>query len=103
MGVAWKAVILVVGGTTVALGLAMIVLPGPALLVIPLGLAILATQFVWARRLLDRVRREIHDNIENVRADVRTFRDHRRTPPSSGPPTNDSAEPGATEEHSCRT
>jgi hypothetical protein len=30
----------------------MIVLPGPAMIVIPLGLAILATEFPWARRLL---------------------------------------------------
>jgi len=31
-----------------------IVLPGPAILVIPLGLAILATEFVWARKLLNK-------------------------------------------------
>jgi tellurite resistance protein TerC len=34
----------------------MIVLPGPAIVVIPIGLAILATEYVWARRLLDRVK-----------------------------------------------
>jgi tellurite resistance protein TerC len=102
VAVAWKAVILVVGGTTVALGLAMIVLPGPALLVIPLGLATLATQFLWARRLLDRVRREIHDGIAHVRADVRSVRDHRRTPRPSGQPVSESDEPELTEEHTCR-
>jgi hypothetical protein len=32
----------------------MIVLPGTAILVIPLGLAILATEFVWARKLLNK-------------------------------------------------
>lgn len=47
----------VVGGTVLLIGTAMIVLPGPALIVIPAGLAILATEFVWARRLLRRVRR----------------------------------------------
>ncbi len=31
-----------------------IVLPGPTILVIPLGLAILATEFVWARKLLNK-------------------------------------------------
>ena len=36
----------------------MIVLPGPAFVVIPLGLGILAVEFRWARRLLDRVRHE---------------------------------------------
>jgi len=34
----------------------MLVLPGPGLIVAPAGLAILATEFVWARRLLARVR-----------------------------------------------
>jgi tellurite resistance protein TerC len=55
----WRAVVLVVGFTVVAVGVAMIVLPGPAVVVIPAGLAILATEFVWARRLLDRVKAEI--------------------------------------------
>lgn len=35
-------------------GLAMLFLPGPAILVIPIGLAILSLEFVWAERLLDR-------------------------------------------------
>jgi uncharacterized protein (TIGR02611 family) len=46
----------VVGSTVLLLGIAMIVLPGPALLLIPLGLAILATEFLWARRLLRQAR-----------------------------------------------
>ena len=37
----------------------MIVLPGPAIVVIPIGLAILATEFLWARKLLDRVKERI--------------------------------------------
>jgi tellurite resistance protein TerC len=41
------------------IGIAMIVLPGPAILVIPLGLAILATEFVWARRLLKRLKDKV--------------------------------------------
>jgi len=39
------------------LGLAMIVLPGPAIVVIPAGLAILATEFIWAKRWLAKGRR----------------------------------------------
>lgn len=42
------------GGTVLLIGFAMIVLPGPALIVIPAGLAILATEFIWARRALRR-------------------------------------------------
>lgn len=53
---AWRLVIGLLGTTVVAVGLAMIFLPGPAFVVIPLGLAILAIEFVWARRLLRRIR-----------------------------------------------
>jgi len=51
-----RAVVAVIGGTVLALGIAMIVLPGPAILVIPLGLAILATEFLWARNLLHKTK-----------------------------------------------
>ncbi|MGQ9858088.1 MAG: PGPGW domain-containing protein [Thermodesulfobacteriota bacterium] len=53
----------VVGGTVVLIGLAMVVLPGPATLVIPAGIAILATEFVWARRLLDRTREKFNETL----------------------------------------
>lgn len=46
----------IVGGTITLIGVALIVLPGPAIVVIPLGLSILATQFKWARRLLRKAR-----------------------------------------------
>ena len=49
-------VVAVVGGTVLALGIALIVLPGPAFIVIPAGLAILAIEFAWARRWLNKVR-----------------------------------------------
>lgn len=39
--------------TVLLLGLAMTVLPGPAIVVIPVGLGMLAAQFSWARRLAD--------------------------------------------------
>jgi uncharacterized protein (TIGR02611 family) len=51
-----RATIAVVGSTVILLGLAMVVLPVPAILVIAGGLAILATEFLWARRLLVEVR-----------------------------------------------
>jgi len=53
----------VVGGTVLAIGLALIVLPGPALVVIPLGLAILGAEFAWARRWLRKVRQRSNDLI----------------------------------------
>jgi len=51
-----RVVVGVVGGTIVALGVVMVVLPGPALLVIPIGLAILGLEFAWARRWLRRLK-----------------------------------------------
>jgi uncharacterized protein (TIGR02611 family) len=48
--------IFVVGGTVLAIGIAMILLPGPAFIVIPAGLAILAIEFAWARRWLRSAR-----------------------------------------------
>jgi tellurite resistance protein TerC len=49
-----KVIVAVVGSTVLAIGVALIVLPGPAVIVIPAGLTILATEFVWARRVLRR-------------------------------------------------
>lgn len=54
-----RLVILAVGGTVVLVGVIMIVTPGPALLVIPAGLAILSLEFLWARRLLQNARRYV--------------------------------------------
>lgn len=51
-----RVIIGVVGGTILLLGLALIFLPGPAFVVIPVGLAILATEFAWARRYLNRAK-----------------------------------------------
>jgi len=51
-----RIIVGVIGGTVLIIGLALIVLPGPAFLVIPLGLGILATEFLWARRWLRKVR-----------------------------------------------
>jgi hypothetical protein len=51
-----RVVIAVVGGTVLALGIALVVLPGPAFIVIPAGLAILAIEFAWAKRWLRSAR-----------------------------------------------
>ena len=59
LGQAKRLIIIVIGFTILAVGVAMVVLPGPAVVVIPIGLAILATEFIWARRLLDTVKERI--------------------------------------------
>jgi hypothetical protein len=51
-----KIVYSVLGVTTLLIGIVMIVLPGPAIVVIPLGLAILASEYAWARRIIRRGR-----------------------------------------------
>ena len=51
-----RIIVAVVGGTVLTVGFALLVLPGPAFLAIPAGLAILATEFVWARRWLRKGR-----------------------------------------------
>ena len=62
-----RLVVAVVGSTVLLIGLALIFLPGPAFVVIPIGLAILGLEFAWARRLLHRVRRTISEQARNVR------------------------------------
>ena len=52
-GLVYRVVFVVAGFTVVLGGLAMLVLPGPALAVIPIGLAMLALEFAWAERLLE--------------------------------------------------
>jgi tellurite resistance protein TerC len=49
-------IIAVIGTTVVLIGVALIILPGPAFIVIPIGLAILASEFIWARRVVKRGR-----------------------------------------------
>jgi tellurite resistance protein TerC len=73
-----KAVILIVGSSVLIIGLAMVLLPGPAIVVIPLGLAILGVEFAWARRWLSSAKRMIADGrrgISNVVRDRRGRRD----------------------------
>jgi uncharacterized protein (TIGR02611 family) len=59
LGQAKRLIVTVIGFTILAAGIAMIVLPGPAVVVIPVGLAILATEFIWARKLLVAVKERI--------------------------------------------
>jgi tellurite resistance protein TerC len=52
-----KLAVAIAGFGVLAAGVALIVLPGPAVVVIPIGLAILAREFPWASRLLTWLRR----------------------------------------------
>jgi uncharacterized protein (TIGR02611 family) len=59
LGQARRLVVIVIGFTILAAGVAMIVLPGPAIIVVPAGLAILSTEFIWAKKLLVAVKERI--------------------------------------------
>ena len=61
-----RIVIGILGGTVVLMGVAMLVLPGPALIVIPAGLAILALEFAWARRWLRIARARSQQVLEHL-------------------------------------
>ena len=47
-----------VGFTLLIIGIVMIATPGPGALTILLALGVLAAEFVWARRLLDRLKEQ---------------------------------------------
>lgn len=55
-----RIVIGIIGFTVLIIGILLIILPGPAFIVIPAGLAILATEFLWARRLLEKMRERMN-------------------------------------------
>jgi uncharacterized membrane protein YbaN (DUF454 family) len=61
-----KIIVAVVGFTVLIIGLIMVVLPGPAIVVIPLGLTILASEFVWARHWLIRVKATIRKTAKSI-------------------------------------
>ena len=56
----------VVGSVLVVGGLAMLVLPGPGILVVIAGLAVLGTQYAWAQRALDETKRRAKGARERV-------------------------------------
>lgn len=63
-----RVVIAVLGSTIIVIGIVMIVAPGPALIVIPIGLAVLGIEFAFARRWLKSLRETISNGLAGVRA-----------------------------------
>jgi uncharacterized protein (TIGR02611 family) len=62
-----RVIVSVIGATVLLIGVALLVLPGPAFIVIPIGLAILATEYAWARRWLKKVR-QMASNVVSSRS-----------------------------------
>ncbi len=61
-----RVITLVIGLTIIMLGAVLLLLPGPGLVTIIFGLAILGTEFVWAKRLLKR----FGDSANNIKNSV---------------------------------
>ncbi len=83
-----RVVVGVVGGTVVLLGCAMLVLPGPAFIVIPVGLGILGLEFAWARRWLRKLK-------ETAAATASKFQTNANGPADPEPAVSETSEPPA--------
>ena len=59
LDLAYRLVVGVIGTAVVLAGIALIPLPGPGWLIVFAGLALLATEFAWAGRLLDFARSKV--------------------------------------------
>jgi len=66
-----RLIVAIIGGLVLLVGLAMIVLPGPAFVVVPLGLGILSTEFSWARRWLHKARTFFKQAAHKARSSLR--------------------------------
>jgi len=72
-----RIVVAVIGGSILLIGIAMVILPGPAIIVIPIGLGVLGLEFAWARYWLRKLRATATDVVNRVR---------RRPKPEPPPP-----------------
>ena len=82
-------VVAVIGGTVVLAGVIMIFTPGPATIVVPAGIAILATEFAWAKRLLERAKRLIEGRARRRKARQEAEQQCESPSPPPLPPTPD--------------
>lgn len=62
-----RVAVAVIGFTVLAIGIVLIVTPGPAFVVIPIGLGILAVEFAWARRWLEKIKEKAQQGADYVR------------------------------------
>lgn len=83
-----RIVVCVVGGTVLLFGLVLMFTPGPALIVIPIGLGILGLEFVWARRWMLKLSRRagMEKQVRRVLGD-------------SGVPPEEERAPGSDQDH----
>ena len=74
-----RIAVAVVGTTVLIIGVVMLIAPGPAIIVIPIGLAILGIEFAWARSWLSKVRQKIsRQNASDLGERAEAHRDRHR-------------------------
>lgn len=91
-----RVVVFVIGMTVMGFGVVLLFTPGPAIVVIPAGLAILATEFVWARRLMRKARSAVEDGRKMRwkkawKTLIGAFRPDEQPEPAADPPETDSS------------
>jgi uncharacterized protein (TIGR02611 family) len=69
-----RIAVTIVGGVLLLAGLVMMITPGPGVLVILAGLAVLASEYVWAQRALEKAREKGRGAVERGRGLVRKVR-----------------------------
>ncbi len=62
-----RVVVAVVGFLLLSVGAALLVLPGPGLLVIAAGIAVLALEFPWAERLAKRIQLAVETSLRRLK------------------------------------
>ena len=80
-----RIIVLLLGASVLVVGIAMVVLPGPAVVVIPAGLAILGTEFLWARKLVHQMKKTGTDLTKGLHHTLTD--DHRADTPPRPPET----------------
>ncbi|MCG9721801.1 PGPGW domain-containing protein [Shewanella sp. Isolate7] len=69
-----KTLITVIGGTLCLIGLLLLVLPGPAWLLLPIGLAVLSLEYPWARFWLKKSQKQMRRSAAWLDSKVRDWR-----------------------------
>jgi uncharacterized protein (TIGR02611 family) len=62
-----RVAITIVGFVLVLGGVVLLVLPGPGMLIIIAGLAVLGSEYMWARRMLDMAKKKAREAAARVR------------------------------------
>ena len=73
---AWRISVFFVGAALISVGVILLVLPGPGMAMIALGLIVLGSEYVWAQRLLKPIRQRLQE--ARVRAQQPQYRNHVR-------------------------